>query len=344
MMMNERVEKMSYKIAVDLMGSDDAPRSEINGIKRALEQMSDLTIIAFGLEEAITQIGYTHERLTYVYTTDVVTGDDAAATAFRVKKESSMIRALQAVKDKEADAVVSSGNTGAYITSALFMLGRIKGVKRPALISTFPTAIKNKKLIFGDLGAVADADSETIAQNGVLVSEIARILLDVQHPQVALLNIGSEEKKGSETYIAAHQLLKDNVNLNFVGNIEPRYLMQGHVDAIVSGGFDGNITLKSYEGAIELVTGQLKAGIMSGFLTKLGGVLIKPALRSLKEMLDYDAVGGAIVAGIKAPVIKTHGTTTDGQIAGAIFMAQKFLKNELIANIEQNIQKSALEK
>jgi len=331
---------MSYTIAVDLMGSDEAPQMELAGIQRALEQTTDLQIIAFGHEERIAPYRVNNARVSYVYTDDVITGEDSAATAFRTKKSASMIKAIAAVKDGTADAVVSSGSTGAYITAALFMLGRIKGINRPALISSFPTAIKGKKVIFGDLGAVADDEAQTIAQNGILVSEIARILLDIPKPELALLNIGSEEAKGSEAYVQAHQLLKANEGLNFTGNIEPRYVMNGHVDGIVSGGLAGNICLKSYEGAIELVMGQLKEGIMSNIVTKSGGVLLKPALRKMKETFDYDTVGGAIVAGVKAPVIKTHGTTSAGQIASSIMMAERFLQNDLVENISKNVLQS----
>lgn len=331
---------MEYRIAMDLMGSDDAPNIEIGGIKQILAQTDDIKIIGFGLKEAIEKNGYTHKNLTYIYCEDVVTGNDSASTAFRVKKNASMIQAIQYVKDGHADAILSSGNTGAYITSALFMLGRIKGIKRPALISTVPTAVKNKKLIFGDLGAVAEPDAESLAQNGLLASEIARILFDIEQPKIALLNIGSEEKKGTETYIEAHQLLKKDPAINFVGNIEPRYLMQGDVDAIITGGFAGNIALKSYEGAIELMTKKLKTGIMSTFFTKIGGLLIKPAITGLKETFDYESVGGAILAGIKAPVIKMHGTTSEGQVAAAIVMAKRFIERDLVQNITDNITKS----
>lgn len=329
---------MTYKIAVDVMGSDDAPKTELAGIKLALAANKDLTVIAFGLQSAIEQVGFTHERLTYIYSEDVITGNDQAATAFRIKKNASMIQAIQYVKDGYADAVVSSGNTGAYITSALFMLGRIKGVKRPALISPFPTKIKGKKIIFGDMGAVADADAETIAQNGVLVSEIAKILLDIKTPTVGLLNIGSEEKKGSEAYIEAHQLMQNNQHIKFKGNVEARYLMDGGVDAIAAGGFAGNIALKSYEGAIAVITGTLKSSIMNaGIFAKLGGLLIKSALKEMKAVIDYESIGGAIVAGIKAPVIKAHGTTTDLQIASAIELGKQFVEKDLVGNIALGI-------
>jgi len=333
---------MSYTIAVDLMGSDDAPKTELAGIEQALATSTDLNVLAFGSEEAIKPYYFMHDRLTYVYTSDVITADDASATAFRTKKEASMIKAIQAIKDGVAQAVVSSGSTGAYITAVLFMLGRIRGVKRPALISALPSAIEGKKTVVGDLGAVADEDAETIAQNGVLVSEIARILFGVEQPTLALLNIGSEATKGSEAYVKAYELLKANKRLNFSGNIEPRYLMKGEVDGIISGGLAGNIALKSYEGAIELVMDQLKTGLMSNIMTKSGAVLIKPALRQLKATFDYDTVGGAIVAGVKAPAIKAHGTTSAGQIATSILMAEQFLINNLVENISQNIEQSII--
>ncbi len=330
-----------YRIAVDLMGSDDAPKSELEGITSALELHPNLEVIGFGSKEAIEKMGVTHERLTYVYTTDVILGTDVAATAYRAKKDASMIRAIQAVKEGSADAIVSSGNTGAYITSALFMLGRIKGIKRPALATLFPTEIKGKRFVFGDLGAVVDPTPDILEQTGVVIGEIAKIMLDIKEPKIALLNIGEEEKKGTPLYIEAHQLLKKNEALNFVGNIEPRYLMDGKVDVVVGDGFAGNIALKSYEGMQKVITGLLKKEIMKGVGTKIGGLLIKPALKELKATLDYDSLGGAVLAGIKSPVIKAHGTTTGTQYSAAISFGLTLLEKDLVGNISKAIEQQA---
>lgn len=326
-----------YKIAVDIMGSDDAPTSELEGIKIALAEVENLQIFAFGTREVIEAYGLTHQRLEYIYTTDVITGDDNAATAFRVKKEASMICALQYVKEHKADAVVSSGNTGAYITAALFMLGRIKGVQRPALATVFPSEIKGKQIVVGDLGAVVDATAQNLAQTGVLVSEMAKIMLNIAQPKVGLLNVGIEEKKGTAAYIEAYQLLQENEQLNFQGNLEARYVLDGTFDALVADGFAGNIVLKSYEGMQSVITRLLKQEIMKQFSTKIGGLLIKPALQEVKAILDYESVGGAVLAGVKAPVVKAHGTTNAIQFSSAIKLSCELLEKQLVQNIEKNI-------
>ena len=324
----------TYRIAVDLMGSDDAPKSEIDGIKAILAENASITIDAFGLADAIATAGFTHERLTYHESEEVVTGDDEPAFAYRRKKKSSMIQAIQFVKDGNADAIVSSGNTGAYISATLFMLGRIKGIKRPALTTFFPTEDKGRTFVFADLGAVSDPTAEILNQNGILTSEIAKIMLGKSNPKVALLNIGIEEGKGSEVYIQAHQLLKHNDKINFVGNIEARYILEGTADCVVADGFAGNIALKSYEGMQLMISKLLRKNIMSTLRTKIGGMLIKPALRGMKETLDYESIGGAVIAGVKAPAIKSHGTTNGTQFASAIRMAVKFLEKDLVHNIQ----------
>ncbi|MGL5042566.1 MAG: phosphate acyltransferase PlsX [Culicoidibacterales bacterium] len=324
-----------YTIAVDVMGSDDAPNSEMLGIQIALEKLTKINIVAFGLKEAIDKFDFKHERLSYVYTEAAIKGTDNAATAYRTKKNTSMIQAIAAVKDGRCDAVVSSGNTGAYITSALFMLGRISGVKRPALATLFPSSVKGQFFVFGDLGAVVDPTPEILEQTAVIESEIAKIMLNVKNPRIGLLNIGEEEKKGTQLYIDTHKLLKDNQTINFVGNIEPRYIMDGHADAIVADGFSGNIALKSYEGMQKVISQVLKQEIMKNFSTKMGGLLIKPALKELKATLDYESIGGAVLAGIKSPVVKAHGSTNVAQFSSAIRMAVVFLEKDLVGNINE---------
>jgi len=326
------------KLAIDLMGSDDAPKSELDGIKLALATNSNIEVIGFGDEAAIKKYGFTHERLSYVYTTEIIDGSDNAATAFRTKKDASMVRALQSVVDNETDGVLSSGNTGAYITSALFMLGRIKGMKRPVFASTMPTMVAGKKVMFGDLGALVDATSENLEQTAVVLSELAKILLQVENPTVKLLNNGTEDKKGTKVYVETHQLLVQNPKINFVGNIESRYLMDGSCDVIVADGFAGNIALKAYEGMQKNYTTLLKNGLVKNLRTKIGALLIKPALQEMKSALDYESVGGGIIVGVKAPAIKVHGTTNGFQYASAIELTKTLIEKDLINNIGKKIQ------
>ncbi|GBU10743.1 phosphate acyltransferase [Erysipelotrichaceae bacterium] len=328
-----------YKIAVDVMGSDDAPVCELSGIKLALEELTHIKVIAFGKKEEIEAYGLKHERLEYVYTDDKIIGTDDATTAFRLKKSASMIMAIQAVKDKKADAVVSAGNTGAYITAGLFMLGRIKGIRRPALATLFPTATKGKYFVFADLGAVVDATPEILNQTGIVGTQLAKIMLNIEHPKVGLLNIGEEDKKGTTLYVETNKLLRENHKVDFIGNIEPRYIMDGRANVIVADGFTGNIALKSYEGMQQTITTVLKREIMKSFGTKIGGLLIKPALKELKATLDYEGIGGAVLAGVKSPLIKAHGTTTSFQFSSAIKIATTFLEKDLVGEITKVLEK-----
>lgn len=330
-----------FTLAVDIMGSDDAPLSEIEGIKAILAKHKNVEIVAFGLEEAIDSVAYEHPNLTYHASEEVVTGDDEPAYTFRRKKKASMIEAIKYVKDGHADAVVSSGNTGVYISSCLFILGRIKGIKRPALTTFFPTEEKGRKFVFADLGAVADSTAENLNQNGIIASEIAKIMLGKKEPKVALLNIGIEEEKGTPVYQEAYKLMQANEHLNFIGNIEARYILQGEADAVIADGFAGNIALKSYEGMQLTITKLLRENIMASFSTKMGGMLIKPALKEMKAVLDYESIGGAVVAGVKAPAIKAHGTTNGTQFASAIELGLSFLEADLVKNIESAVEEKS---
>lgn len=327
-----------YTLAIDVMGSDLAPKTELDAIKIVLKKTKNLSFIIFGEEEKLQGVMIDDDRLTYQFCGPSITGNDDAATAFRTKKDSSMVQAIHAVREGRADAVVSSGNTGAYIASALFILKRVKGVLRPSLTTLFPTIVSGKKIIVGDLGAVSDATAENILQNGILANEVAKIMLGIAQPQVALLNIGTEAKKGSIPYVEAYQLLKEHKNLNFVGNIEARNLLNGTVDVVVSDGFSGNIALKSFEGMQQVFSKLLKEGIMSSWRTKFGGLLLKPVLKGFKKTLDYESIGGAVLAGVKAPVIKAHGTTSVTQFTSAILLAETFLDHELVQNIERAVE------
>ncbi|MGL4623994.1 MAG: phosphate acyltransferase PlsX [Culicoidibacterales bacterium] len=328
-----------YTLAVDAMGSDQAPKTEVEAVLQVVEKFPQVTVKLYGDQEKIAQYLPTpHTRIEVIHCEDVITGNDDAATAVRVKKQSSMAQAIMAVRQKQADAVISSGNTGAYLSGTTLLLGRLKGINRPALASTMPTTTAGKNLIFLDLGAISDGTEVNIVQNAIMGQEMAKILLDVPTPRVALLNNGTETKKGSEIYVQAHKLLADKpAGINFVGNIEPREMFDGHCDVITCEGFAGNITLKSLEGMQKVFTEVLTQEVKQRFAAKIGYLLMKPALRGLKNRLDYRKIGGAMMVGLKAPAIKAHGGSDTEAFTSALSMAVMVVEKELTAAIAEAI-------
>ncbi|TLG73889.1 phosphate acyltransferase PlsX [Culicoidibacter larvae] len=336
-----------YRLAIDAMGTDNAPKPEVDGAIQAIQTYSNLTITLYGDEAQVRPLleaAGNPERIAVVHCTEQITNYDESASAFRVKKDSSMVRALQAVKDGEADAVMSAGNTGAYLSAATLMIGRIAGVDRPCLTTVFPTTDKNKKVIFADLGAVADGTAVNITQNAIIANEIAKVILKKDEPTVALLNIGTEEKKGNHLYLQAHQMMKAASGINFVGNIEARDIMAGLADVVVADGFTGNIMLKSHEGMQRAIFTVLKQEIKSGFLTKIGGLLLKSAFKNMRDTLDYTEVGGAVLAGVKVPVIKAHGNSDGFTYFAGLRLGLSFLDAHITEKISDSVQAQAVSK
>ncbi|MGL5295734.1 MAG: phosphate acyltransferase PlsX [Culicoidibacterales bacterium] len=323
-----------YIIAVDAMGSDQAPKTEVEAVLQLVDQFSNVTFQLFGDENKIAQyLQREHERIQVVHCTSVITGEDDAATAVRVKKDSSMAQAIMAVRQKNAHAVISSGNTGAYLSGSTLLLGRLKGIHRPALASTMPTTKKGQNMVFLDLGAISDGSEKNIFQNAIMGQQMAKILLGVKQPRVALLNNGTESKKGSESYVAAHQMLANETAIQFVGNIEPRDMFDGGCDVVTCEGFAGNITLKSLEGMQKAFIEVLTQEVKQRFGAKIGYLLMKPALRGLKNRLDYRKIGGAMMVGLKAPAIKAHGGSDTEAFASAIKMAVMVVEKDLTTSI-----------
>lgn len=334
-----------YTIAVDAMGSDHAPKTEVEAVLQAVEKFPHVVFQLFGDESKIaTYLTTPHERIQVIHCPDVITGDDDAATAVRVKKQSSMAQAIMAVRQKSADAVISSGNTGAYLSGTTLLLGRLKGINRPALATTMPTTIKGQNMIFLDLGAISDGNETNIVQNAIMGQEMAKILLNIKTPRVALLNNGSEAKKGSAIYVAAHKILAQQPNtMNFIGNMEPKEMFDGRCDVVACEGFAGNLTLKSLEGMQKAFIEVLTQEVQQRLGAKIGYLLMKPALRGLKNRLDYRKIGGAMMVGLKAPAIKAHGGSDTESFTSAIAMAVMVVEKELTEAIASAITQATTE-
>ncbi|WP_421384539.1 phosphate acyltransferase PlsX [Bacillus salacetis] len=325
------------KIAIDAMGGDNAPKEIVLGAKKAVDEFQDVEIILFGDEEKIkAEIGE-HERIEIVHTTEVILGTDEPVRAVRRKKNASMVLMAQAVADGKADACISAGNTGALMTSGLFIVGRIKGIERPALAPTLPT-LDGSGFLMLDLGANVDAKPEHLLQYALMGSIYAEKVRGISKPRVGLLNIGTEEKKGNELTKAAFSLLQD-AEINFIGNVESRDLLEGAADVVVTDGFTGNMVLKTIEGTALSIFSMLKTTLTSSLKNKVAAGLIKSDLKELKNMLDYTEYGGAGLFGLNAPVIKAHGSSNANALFNAVRQARQMVSNSVSTTIREAVTK-----
>ncbi|AZU61487.1 phosphate acyltransferase PlsX [Neobacillus mesonae] len=326
------------KIAIDAMGGDNAPKEIVLGAMKAVESFADLEIILVGDENKINETLTGHNRISVIHTTEVILGTDEPVRAVRRKKTASMVLAAQQVTDGLADACLSAGNTGALMAAGLFVVGRIEGIDRPALAPTLPT-IGGEGFLLLDVGANADAKPEHLLQYAIMGSIYCQKVRGITSPRIGLLNIGTEEKKGNELTKHAFELLK-SANLNFVGNVEARDLLNGVADVVVTDGFTGNMVLKTIEGTALSMFKMLKTTLMASFKSKLAAAVLKPNLMELKNTLDYSEYGGAALFGLKAPVIKAHGSSNAQAIFSAIRQTREMAANQVVGLIKQNIEES----
>ena len=326
------------KLAVDAMGGDHAPKEIVLGVKRALREFNDIEVLLYGDEKQIKQYITPEDRLTIVHTDEMIEGTDEPVRAVKRKKNASMVLMAQAVKNGEADACISAGNTGALMTAGLFIVGRIDGIERPALAPTLPT-LDGKGFLMLDLGANVDAKPEHLAQYAVMGSIYSEKVRGINNPRVGLLNIGTEDKKGNELTKKTFQLL-NNLPINFVGNVESRDLLDGPADVVVTDGFTGNMVLKTIEGTALSVFSMLKKTFTSSTKNKLAAGLVKNDLKQLKNMLDYTEYGGAGLFGLKAPVIKAHGSSNEVALYNAMRQAREMVKHDVSNTIKDAIKGS----
>ncbi|AJP24498.1 phosphate acyltransferase PlsX [Staphylococcus epidermidis] len=306
------------KIAVDMMGGDDAPGIVLDAVKKAVEDFKDLEIILFGDE---SQYNLSHERIEFRHCTEKIEMEDEPVRAIKRKKDSSMVKMAEAVKSGEADGCVSAGNTGALMSAGLFIVGRIKGVARPALVVTLPTT-DGKGFVFLDVGANADAKAEHLLQYAQLGNIYAQKIRGIQNPSVSLLNIGTEAAKGNSLTKKAYDLFEKNQSFNFTGNIEAKTLMDGNVDVVVTDGYTGNMVLKNLEGTAKSIGKMLKKTIMSSFKNKLAGAVLKKDLETFAKKMDYSEYGGSVLLGLDGTVVKAHGSSNAKAFYSAIKQAK----------------------
>ena len=329
------------KIALDAMSGDFAPISTVKGAIEALEENEKLEIILVGKEiiikEELKKYKYDVKRLEIKNADEIIEMTDDPVKAVKEKKNSSMNVTIDLVKEKLAEASVSCGNTGALLTSSQLKLKRIRGVLRPAIAVLFPNK-KDKGTLFLDLGANADSKPEFLNQFAMMGSKYVEIFLNIKNPKVALLNIGEEESKGNELTRESYNLLKENKDINFIGNIESTKIMYGEVDVVVTDGFTGNILLKTSEGIGKFIFHIVKESIMESWLSKIGALLIKGSMKKVKQKVDASEYGGAIFLGLNGLSLKAHGNSDSTAIKNALKVASKFVELNFIEELRKTME------
>lgn len=320
------------KVVVDAQGGDNAPGVVLEGVAQAVAQDPSITVILTGAEDVIVPFAAEHANVVAHPTTEVIEMGEHPAEAVRRKKDSSIVVGCRLVKEGEAGGFFSAGSTGACMSAATLVIGRIKDVKRPAIATVLPSPVA--KVVFTDMGANADCKPEYLVQFARMARVYAQVALGVENPSVGLLNIGEEETKGSEFAQECHRLMKEHVP-NFKGNAEGGNLALGGFDVIVTDGFTGNVALKVYEGVGKALLVGLKETIYSTTRSKIGGLLIKDALSAFKEDLSADKYGGAQLLGCKGVCLIGHGSSNAKAICSGVLATADAIRQDMPKRLAQ---------
>ncbi len=326
-----------YRVALDVMGGDFAPREVLKGAELALKAFPELYLILTGPEEVLKP-WENRERVSLCISEEVVEMGESPAEAFKKKRKASIFKGLELVKEGKAQAFVSAGNSGAVVAGSIFILGRIKGVRRPAIATLLPTL--KEPFVLLDVGANTECKPIDLFQFGVMGATFLNRIWGRERPRIALLSIGEEVGKGNALVKKAHELFL-NSNLNYTGNIEGRELYFGKADVVVCDGFTGNICLKLSEGLAEAIIEVLKAEVKKSPISLLGMALAKGALKSFKKKSDWREYGGAPLLGVKGAVIIAHGRSDALAIKNAIKQAINFIKVNLVDRLESAIKEES---
>jgi len=327
------------KVAVDAMGGDNAPGEITKGAIDAINKMSNIKVFLIGKEEEIKaelkKYEYNKEQLEIMHATEVIATEEPPVMAIRRKKDSSLVKAMNMVKNQEADALVSAGSSGAILVGGQVIVGRIKGIERPPLAPLIPTA-KGVSLLV-DCGANVDARASHLVQFAKMGSIYMENALGIKNPRVAIVNIGAEEEKGNMLVKETFPLLKECDDINFIGSIEAREIPSGYADVIVCEAFVGNVILKLYEGVGATLIKKIKGGMMSTLRSKIGALLVKPALKETLKSFDASEYGGAPLLGLNGLVVKTHGSSKSKEVTNSIIQCVTFKNQKINEKIKANI-------
>ena len=333
---------ININIAVDVMGGDNAPEEIIKGALKAVSESKDANLLLVGKSDIICKqlktADFSEEKVEIIDAPEVINMKDSPSKSLRKKKKSSINIGTRLIKENRAGAFISAGNTGAVMAAGLLNIGRLSGIKRPA-IGTFIPSHKGKTLVM-DAGANVDSKPLNLLQSSLMGQLYARLILNKNNPKIGLLSIGEEEEKGNKLTTETYKLINNDVRItNFIGNVEGRDVFNGSCDVIICDGFTGNIVLKTTEGAASFVLDNLKEAFTSNFLTRIGAFLLKSRLKNIKQNLDYRQYGGAPLLGLQGPVIISHGSSDAVAIYNAVLLAKKIVKNNVIKEIEKIIHK-----
>ena len=328
------------KVAVDAMGGDNAPQEIVKGAVEAVNESSKVKVYLVGMKEAVERelAGHTYpkEQIEVVPASEIIETAEPPVMAIRKKKDSSLVKALNLVKDGTCDAYVSAGSTGATLVGGQVIVGRIKGVERPPLAPLIPTATGCSLLI--DCGANVDARPSHLVQFAKMGSVYMEHVMGIKNPKVGIVNIGAEEEKGNALVKETFPLLKNCPDINFIGSVEARDIPAGAADVVVCEAFTGNVIPKTYEGVGSTLISKVKEGMMTSLRSKIGALLVKPALKQTLKAFDLEQYGGAPMLGLKGLVVKTHGSSKSIEIKNSILQCITFTEQQISEKIKQMLQ------
>lgn len=329
------------KVAVDAMGGDNAPREIVKGAVEAVNESNKVKVYLVGVKEAVEKelsgLTYPKEQIEVVHASEIIETAEPPVMAIRKKKDSSLVRALNLVKDGTCDAYVSAGSTGATLVGGQVIVGRIKGVERPPLAPLIPTATGCSLLI--DCGANVDARPSHLVQFAKMGSVYMENVMGIRNPKVGIVNIGAEEEKGNALVKETFPLLKNCPDINFIGSVEARDIPAGAADVIVCEAFVGNVILKTYEGVGLTLISKVKEGMMTSLRSKIGALLVKPALKTTLKAFDLEQYGGAPLLGLKGLVVKTHGSSKANEIKNSILQCIAFTEQQISEKIREQVMR-----
>lgn len=326
------------KLVVDLLGNDNGPEEVVKGVINSLNN-TKMNFVLVGPQNIAENLIRKHQadinRFEFIDTNEYISNDDDPARSIRSKKEASVVLGLKHLNE-EGDGFLTSGSTGALVAGGLFITKRIGNIQRASLLTYIPNQ-KGTFSILVDSGAVVDTKPEMLNEFALMGSIVAEKYLHKANPNVYLLNIGAEEEKGDARSKETYQLLKENTNINFKGNIEARDFLTGKADVIVADGFSGNILLKATEGVAKVLFSEIKSQIMSSFKSKMGGALLKGSLKDLADKFDYNKAGAAVLVGVNKPLFKAHGNANSLAIEYAIYKVEEFIDGKIVETIKEKL-------